>query len=280
MIMTYERWQLILSIIDEEINLSKDNVIEKIKEALKRPEILELLEISRMLEEIPHKLETSSNIPRVKEIQEPLKKRLKVVNVPQTLEEAKKILKKIMVSNTQKVVKIILKGLGVKETSGESKAVALEDVLDALKISEKAPVMLDTKSILEVLNRLKEASGNVYREWEGNEFDVNHWFEVDCLHERFSYTLLYLAIDFKLKNVLDALLEVKEININAKGPFSEWTALHWATEKGDMEVVLKLIEKGANVNQVDSSKRTALHWATDWSTERGDIEITEILVKK
>ncbi|WP_241653908.1 ankyrin repeat domain-containing protein [Wolbachia endosymbiont of Nilaparvata lugens] len=275
MVMSYERWQLILTIIDEKINLSKDNVVEKIKEALKRPEILELSEMLRMLEEVSHKLETSSKLPRVQETQESLKKRLKVVNVPQTKEEAKKILKETGISNSQKMIKRILKRLDVKETSGESKAVALEDILDAQKISEEVPIMLDTKKILEVLNKSKEASGNVYREWEENKFDVNHWFEVDCLSGYCSYTLLYLAMDFDLDNLTNAMIAIKGIDVNALSPLCKWSAMHWAAENGNTKVVLKLIEKGANVNQLDSSQRTTLYQPA----ANGDIEITKILVK-
>lgn len=197
MAMSYEQWEIILGIVDQKADLSEDNVIEKIKELLKEVKILWQAETSRMLEEISHELEISSNIPRVQETQEPLKK------------------------------------------------------------------------------RLKEESRSVYEEWEEAIFDVNHWFTVNCSNECFLYTLLYLAIDFKLNNVINAMLEVKDININAKSPFSAWSALHWAVEKGNIEVTLKLLQKGAEVNQLDSSERTALHWAT----EKGDIEITEILVQ-
>lgn len=275
MVMTYEQWNLILGVIDQEVNLSKDNVIERIKELLKEVKILGQAETSRMLEEISHGLEVSSKIPRVQETQEPLKKRLKVVNVPQTKEEAKKILKESRVSNAQQMVKRMLKRLGVQETSEESKAVALEDLLNARKISEKVPVMLDTQKILKTLNRLKKESKNVYKEWKKAKFDVNYWFEIDCLHERFSYTLLYLAIDFKLNNLINAMLKVKGIDINAPSPFSEWTALHWAVENRNTEVARKLTEEGANVNQLDSSQRTTLYQPA----VNGDIEITKILVK-
>lgn len=275
MVMTYEQWNIILGVIDQEVNLSKDNVIERIKELLKEVKILGQAETSRMLEEISHGLEVSSKIPRVQETQEPLKKRLKVVNVPQTKEEAKKILKESRVSNAQQMVKRMLKRLGVQETSEKSKAVELEDVLNARKISEKVPVMLDVGKILETLKALKRASKNVYREWEKNKFDVNHWFKVDCLHERFLYVLLYLVIDFKLDNLINAMLEVEGIDINAPSPFSEWTALHWAVEDRNTEVVRKLIAKGANVNQLDSSQRTTLYQPA----VNGDIEITKILVK-
>ncbi|WP_237350037.1 ankyrin repeat domain-containing protein [Wolbachia endosymbiont of Cylisticus convexus] len=198
-----------------------------------------------------------------------------MLNVPQTPKEAKKILKETGISNAQKVVKKILKRSGVKETSGESKAVVLEDVLDARKISEKVPVMLDARRTLETLEVLKRASGNVYREWEKAKFDINHWFTVNCFNERFPYTLFYLATDFELKNVSIALLEVKESDINTESPFSKWSALHWATEKGNIRVVLELTKRGANVNQLDSSERTTLYQPA----ANGDIEVTEILVK-
>ncbi|WP_245970094.1 ankyrin repeat domain-containing protein [Wolbachia endosymbiont of Bemisia tabaci] len=275
--MTYEQWNIILGTIDQEVNLSKDNVIERIKELLKEVKILGQAEKSRMLEEISHELEVSSKIPRVQETQEPLKKILKMVkmvNVPQAKEEVEEIPKEPRVSNEQQMVKRMLKRLGVQETSEKSKAVALEDVLNARKISEKVPAMLDTQKILKTLSRLKEESRSMYEEWKKAKFNINYWFEVDCLHERYSYTLLYLAIDFKLDSLIDALLEVKGIDINAPGPFSEWTALHWAVEDRNTKVVRKLIEKGANVNQLDSSQRTTLYQPA----VNGDIEITKILI--
>ncbi|WP_255563487.1 ankyrin repeat domain-containing protein [Wolbachia endosymbiont of Bemisia tabaci] len=275
MVMTYEQWNVILGVIDQEVNLSKDNVIERIKELLKKVNILEQAEILRMSEERSHELETLSKTSRVQETQEPLKKRLKVVNIPQTIEEAKKILKESRISNAQKILKRILERLSVQETSEEPKAVALEDVLNARKISEKVPAMLDTQKILKTLSRLKEESRSMYEDWKKAKFNINYWFEVDCLHERYSYTLLYLAIDFKLDSLIDALLEVKGIDINAPGPFSEWTALHWAVEDRNTKVVRKLIEKGANVNQPDSSQRTILYQPA----ANGDIEIIKILVK-
>ncbi|MFL3877267.1 hypothetical protein [Wolbachia endosymbiont of Trichogramma kaykai] len=55
-----------IRLIDQEVNLSKDNVIERIRELLKEVKILGQAETSRMLEEISHRLEVSrSKIPRV-----------------------------------------------------------------------------------------------------------------------------------------------------------------------------------------------------------------------
>ncbi|WP_343288923.1 ankyrin repeat domain-containing protein [Wolbachia endosymbiont of Encarsia formosa] len=96
------------------------------------------------------------------------------------------------------------------------------------------------------------------------------------MHERFSYTLLYLAIDFKLDYLIDALLEVEEVDINARGRFSQWTALQWAAETANIRVVLELTKRGADVNQVDSYQQTTLHQ----SAANGDIEIIKILAAK
>lgn len=64
MVMTYEQWQIILGVIDQEVNLSKDNVVEKIKKTLERPRVLETPEISRMLEEVSHELSKSTRDTR------------------------------------------------------------------------------------------------------------------------------------------------------------------------------------------------------------------------
>ncbi|MGX9892544.1 ankyrin repeat domain-containing protein, partial [Wolbachia endosymbiont of Protocalliphora sialia] len=273
--MSYEQWEIILGIVDQKEDLSKDNVIEKIKELLNKARILERKEVLRMLEGVSHKLEISNEIPIVQETPEPLKKRLKVQHIPQTLEKSEKILKEQGVSDAQKIFKESTKKVRCTRDIRRAKTVALEDVLNARKISKKVPVMLDTQKILETLEILKRASGNVYKEWEENKFDINYWFEVDCLHERYSYTLLYLAIDFKLDSLIDALLEVKEIDINARGPFSQWGALHWAAETSNIRVVLELIKRGADVNQVDSYQQTSLHQPA----ANGDVEITKILIK-
>jgi len=64
MVMTYEQWNVILGVIDQEVNLSKDNIIERIKELLKKVNIIEQAEILRMSEELSHELETSSKSTR------------------------------------------------------------------------------------------------------------------------------------------------------------------------------------------------------------------------
>lgn len=277
MVMSYEQWEIILGIVDQKEDLSKDNVIEKIKELLNKARILERKEVLRMLEGVSNKLAISNEIPIVQETPEPLKKRLKVVNVPQTKEEAKKILKESRVSNAQQMVKRMLKRLGVQETSEKSKAVTTEDVLNVRKTSEKMPVMLDTQKILEAIEKLKKASKDVYHEWKKARFNVNYWFTLNYdIHSGYDqYALLCLAMDFNLMNVFNALCKAKGINIHSKGPFSQWNILHWATENSNAKMVSELIKNGANVNSMDSSQRTTLYQPA----ANGDIEITKILVK-
>ncbi|QJT93942.1 ankyrin repeat domain-containing protein [Wolbachia endosymbiont of Diaphorina citri] len=277
MVMSYEQWEIILGIVDQKEDLSKDNVIEKIKELLNKARILERKEVLRMLEGISHKLEISNEIPIVQETPEPLKKRLKVQHIPQTLEKSEKILKEQGVSDAQKILKRVLKKLGVQETSEKSKAVTTEDVLNVRKTSEKMPVMLDTQKILEAIEKLKKASKDVYHEWKKARFNVNYWFTLNYdIHSGYDqYGLLCLAMDFNLMNVFNALCKAKGINIHSKGPFSQWNVLHWATENSNAKMVSELIKNGANVNSMDSSQRTTLYQPA----ANGDIEIIKILVK-
>lgn len=277
MVMSYEQWEIILGIVDQKADLSKDNVIEKIKELLNKARILERKEVLRMLEGVSHKLEISNEIPIVQETPEPLKKRLKVQHIPQTLEKSEKILKEQRVSDAQKILKRVLKKLGVQETSEKSKAVTTEDVLNVRKTSEKMPVMLDTQKILEAIEKLKKASKDVYHEWKKARFNVNYWFTLNYdIHSGYDqYALLCLAMDFNLMNVFNALCKAKGININSKGPFFQWNVLHWAAENSNVKMVSELIKNGANVNSMDSSQRTTLYQPA----ANGDIEITKILVK-
>lgn len=276
MAMSHEQWEIILGIVDQKADLSKDNVIEKIKELLNKARILERKEVLRMLEGVSHKLEISNEIPIVQETPEPLKKKVKVQHIPQTLEKSKKILKEQGVSDAQKILKRVLKKLGVQETSEKSKAVTTEDVLNVRKTSEKMPVMLDTQKILEAIEKLKKASKDVYHEWKKAKFNVNYWFTLNYdIHSGYDqYALLCLAMDFNLMNVFNAMLKVKGFDINATSPLFKWTALHWAVEDRNIEVARKLIEEGADVNLLDSSQRTTLYQPA----VNGDIEIIKILV--
>ena len=53
------------------------------------------------------------------------------------------------------------------------------------------------------------------------------------------------------------------------------TALHWASQNGDAEVVQMLIQNGCDVNSKDTYGQTALHWAS----ENGHAKVVQILIQ-
>ena len=76
---------------------------------------------------------------------------------------------------------------------------------------------------------------------------------------------------------LDAVIELVEkgADVNQKG-FGDHTALMKASENGHLEIVEKLIEANADVNETDSRGYTALIWAS----YNGRLEIVETLIEK
>ncbi|XP_027331281.1 acyl-CoA-binding domain-containing protein 1 isoform X2 [Abrus precatorius] len=60
------------------------------------------------------------------------------------------------------------------------------------------------------------------------------------------------------------------------GSDSQMEAIHGFAREGDMANLLKCIENGVSVNLKDSEGRTPLHWAVD----RGHLNVTELLVGK
>ncbi|QCE15560.1 acyl-CoA-binding domain-containing protein 1 [Vigna unguiculata] len=60
------------------------------------------------------------------------------------------------------------------------------------------------------------------------------------------------------------------------GSDSQMEAIHGFAREGDMANLLKCIENGVSVNLKDSEGRTPLHWAVD----RGHLNVTELLVSK
>ena len=81
---------------------------------------------------------------------------------------------------------------------------------------------------------------------------------------------LILAVDFKLTPIYQALLQ-KGANPNIKDPHG-FSVLHVAAEKGDLEIVKDLVEKGAEVNDSVEGKNP-LYLAF----EKGNWEVVEFL---
>ena len=75
-------------------------------------------------------------------------------------------------------------------------------------------------------------------------------------------------------NRVNSILNNGKANINAKDR-DGWTALIWASCKGDLEIVKLLVESGADIDAKDNDGWTALMRAS-W---RGYLEIVQYLVE-
>jgi len=70
------------------------------------------------------------------------------------------------------------------------------------------------------------------------------------------------------------LLEEEGVKIDAKDKKGK-TAIHFATQEGNIDAAKELVEKGANVNAEDTEGRRPLHWAA----ARGNIQGVRFLVE-
>ncbi len=138
-----------------------------------------------------------------------------------------------------------------------------EEILSAVN-NEGGGNLNENNVIEKIKERLKVKDEDEYDKWEKADFDVNHRFE--WLEGR-KPTLLYLAVCHEAASVVNALLGVKEINVNAVVGRLEWTPLHAAANSICNESVDALLKSKKNVNAVDKDGRTPLHWAAAVSTE-------------
>jgi ankyrin repeat protein len=92
-------------------------------------------------------------------------------------------------------------------------------------------------------------------------------------------TPLHWAVSWSPKKEVVVFLIEKGADVNAKDENGR-TPLHWAVNWGYKEVVELLIEKGSDVNAKDESGRTPLHEAVAWGhlKERGGL--VELLIEK
>ena len=90
-----------------------------------------------------------------------------------------------------------------------------------------------------------------------------------------SCTALYTAANEGHRDLVIFLLE-KGAEVNAKHNLRGYTPLHCAAEKGYIEIVKILLEKGADVNAKNTENYTPLHVAA----LQGHIDIVKILLEK
>ena len=72
------------------------------------------------------------------------------------------------------------------------------------------------------------------------------------------------------KNALE-----KGVDINSRDPFGH-TALYWAAEAGDLQLVKFLVEHGANLNASDEANK---HTAVTIAVDKKNMAIAEFLIE-
>jgi ankyrin len=92
---------------------------------------------------------------------------------------------------------------------------------------------------------------------------------------RYGYTALHIASMNNHRDIVELLLSMLVINIDQKGD-EGMTALHLACRKGNLEVVLLLLDYNANLEACTRHGMTALHLAS----KRGYATIAEMLLKQ
>lgn len=85
-------------------------------------------------------------------------------------------------------------------------------------------------------------------------------------------TPLHYAAFLSLSDVLKAMIDVG-VELNVPDASSGATPLHWMVERGTVETAQVLLEGGADVQAVDSKKKTALHWACEQGSNREDLVV-------
>lgn len=145
-----------------------------------------------------------------------------------------------------------------------------KEILDEINSAED----LDDKNIVDkIKEKLAVEDSDTYEQWEGSQFNINLSFTLSIGYE---CTLLHTAAYHNLKNIVNALLAIKDIDINAVDQDGE-TPLHWTVGSDNADIVKALLKNGANVNAVDNEhKTTPLHMAA----ENGHIKVVKALLKK
>ena len=129
--------------------------------------------------------------------------------------------------------------------------------------------MLDT--IADVVERLFEAS------FDGNLAEVMRIIEDDSVDmvdivDDVGWTPLHYAAYFGHMDIVLALLEAGA-NPNNQNEYGE-TALHFAALFGHLDIVETLLVAGINPNKQDDDGKTALHWAA----KNGDLDVFQAIV--
>jgi hypothetical protein len=118
---------------------------------------------------------------------------------------------------------------------------------------------------------------------------INHGADIFVKDTNYDYFVHYwypqITVLYDISIVLDFIYNDLNFPVNAKGNYGK-TMLHYAAEKSDISLIKFLIANGADVNALDSAKRTPLHlvgrhelgWATEPLSQNQAIQSAKILV--
>lgn len=128
-----------------------------------------------------------------------------------------------------------------------------------------------------IKGKLKVKHRNIYIQWRNKQFNVNYQFPLQNEHIGNECTLLHISANFGLESIVNALLEVEGVDVNALDGMYGSTPLHQAARNGNAKIVRALLKKKAEVNIADGiSGATPLHLAVIG----GNAKVVRGLLKK
>ncbi|QOD38453.1 ankyrin repeat domain-containing protein [Candidatus Wolbachia massiliensis] len=116
--------------------------------------------------------------------------------------------------------------------------------------------------IEEIKQKLSICNREIYSQWEGFNFHIDHLFEIrqDIVYSsRYYTTALNIAAHKGLVKTVRRLLE-KGAGINMYDG-GGYTALHCAASSGNTEIIELLLEQGAHIHSCSKLGSTPLHFA-------------------
>ncbi|MFP3025899.1 MAG: ankyrin repeat domain-containing protein [Wolbachia sp.] len=142
--------------------------------------------------------------------------------------------------------------------------------------------LISAKNKEHIINRIKEELEqqgkdleDVYEEWFDSKLDTE--YASAMLHSQedigVEETFLYAAVCLGKLETVKYLVDEKKANVDAKS-CSGCTALHFAAERGHLDIVKYLVDKEANVDAQDNDGCTPLHIAA----QNSHFDIVEYLI--